>query len=93
LTFAPATDAAVIAPAAGRVAFAGPFRGYGTIVILDHGGGWTSLIFGLGATPVSVGQRVAQGSPIGTTSQAGSPRVTVELRRRDRAIDFTPLLG
>jgi septal ring factor EnvC (AmiA/AmiB activator) len=97
MTFAPGSGAAVVAPAAGRVAFAGPFRGYGTIVILDHGGGWTSLVFGLGATPLSVGQRIGQGSPIGTTPEAGpaaeSPRVTVELRRRDRAIDFTPLLG
>jgi septal ring factor EnvC (AmiA/AmiB activator) len=93
LTFAPASGAAVVAPAAGRVAFAGPFRGYGTIVILDHGGGWTSLVFGLGATAVSVGQHIGQESPIGTTPQAESPRVTVELRRRDRAIDFTPLLG
>ena len=83
----------VIAPAAGRVAYAGPFRGYGTIVIIDHGGGWTSLISGLGTVSARVGDRVGQGAPIGQAGSGDDPRVTIELRRRDRAIDMTPLLG
>jgi septal ring factor EnvC (AmiA/AmiB activator) len=93
LTIASAAQAQVIAPAAGRVAYAGPFRRYGTIVIIDHGGGWTSLISGLGAASVKVGETIAQGSPIGRAPAGEDPRVTVELRRRDRAIDMTPLLG
>lgn len=93
LTIASAKEAQVIAPAAGRVAYAGPFRGYGTIVIIDHGGGWTSLISGLGTVSARVGDRVGQGAPIGQASGGDDPRVTIELRRRDRAVDMTPLLS
>ncbi|MEG3087677.1 murein hydrolase activator EnvC family protein [Sphingomonas sp. PB4P5] len=93
LTLATAAAATVVAPAAGRVAYAGPFRGYGRIVILDHGGGWTSLVSGLGATSVKVGETIGQGGPIGRAPDADSPRVTVELRRRGRAMDMTPLIG
>ncbi len=83
----------MIAPAAGRIAYAGPFRGYGTIVIIDHGGGWTSLIAGLGRVSTRVGETVAQGSPIGRARAGDDPRITIELRRRDRPVDMTPLLG
>ena len=93
LTIVSAKEAQVVAPAAGRIAFAGPFRGYGTIVIIDHGGGWTSLISGLGGVTARVGERVAQGAPIGAAGSGDDPRITIELRRRDRAIDMTPLLG
>ena len=93
LTLVPIANAAVIAPAAGRIAYAGTFRGYGNIVIIDHGGGWTSLVSGLGGIAIRVGDSVAQGDMIGHAGTGDAPRVTVELRRRDRAVDMTPLLG
>ena len=93
LTIVTQPGAAVIAPAAGRVAYAGPFRSYGTIVILDHGGGWTTLVTGLGATSVAVGAQVAQGAAIGSAPRRDDPQVTVELRRRDRSVDMVPLIG
>ncbi|QNQ09455.1 murein hydrolase activator EnvC family protein [Sphingomonas alpina] len=93
LTIAAAADATVVAPAAGRVAYAGIFRGYGTIVILDHGAGWTSLVSGLGSASVRVGESVSQGAPIGRAIRGDDPRVTVELRRKGRAVDMTPLIG
>ncbi len=93
LTLAPTAGAAIIAPAAGRVAFAGTFRGYGNIVIIDHGGGWTSLISGFAAIGLRVGEKVAQDDVIGRVAAGDAPRVTVELRRRDRAVDMTPLIG
>ena len=93
LTLAPDAGAPIIAPAAGRVAYAGAFRGYGNIVIIDHGGGWTSLISGFAATGLRVGEKVAQDDVIGRVASRDSPRVTVELRRRDRAVDMTPLIG
>ncbi|SDA36541.1 murein hydrolase activator EnvC [Sphingomonas sp. NFR15] len=93
LTIATAPAALVVAPAAGKVAYAGRFRSYGTIVILDHGGGWTTLVSGLDAASVAPGARVAQGAVIGTAAKGDDPRVTVELRRRDRAIDMVPLIG
>lgn len=93
LTIAAAAGAQVIAPAAGRVLYARRFRGYGVVVILDHGGGWTSLIAGLADTSVRVGDSIGQGAPIGHAAAGEAPRVTVELRRRDRAIDIARLLG
>lgn len=93
LTLACAAGAPIVAPAAGRVAFAGTFRDYGNIVIIDHGGGWTSLISGFGATSLRVGEKVAQDDVIGHVAGGDAPRVTVELRRRDRAVDMTALIG
>ncbi|WP_375290484.1 murein hydrolase activator EnvC family protein [Qipengyuania sp.] len=78
--------AQVVAPAEGRIAFAGPYRGYGTIVIVDHGDGWVSLLTGLGAPQVGVGQRVLAGSPIGLAG-SGSPSIGLELRLRGRPVD------
>jgi len=80
LTIAPVPSAQIIAPAAGRVAFAGPYRGYGQIVIVEHDGGWTSLITGMGRIDVGVGDKVVQGSPLGIAAPA-RPQVTVELRK------------
>jgi len=93
ITLAPVASAVIVAPAAGRIAFAGPFRAYGNIVIIDHGGGWTSLVSGLGVVSTRIGDKVEQGAPIGQAGRGASPRVTVELRRRDRAIDMTALVG
>lgn len=92
LTFAVAPGAAVIAPAAGRVAYARPFRGFGGIVILDHGDGWSTLVTGLGRFAVRGGQQVAAGAPLGNAGDGDEASVTVELRRRGRPVDMTPLL-
>lgn len=85
VTVAARAAAQVVAPAVGRVAFAGPYRGFGRIVILEHEGGWSSLVTGLGRLDVAVGQRVLQGSPLGDAGP-GRPIVTVELRK-----DGTPV--
>ena len=92
LTFVTAANAPVVAPRAGRVAYAGSFRGYDEIVILDHGGGWTSVVTGLSGLSVRAGQRVAMGARLGRVSP-GEPRVTVELRRGGRPFPIAPLLG
>ncbi len=93
LTFAVAAGAAVVAPATGIVRYARPFRGYGTVVILDHGGGWTSLVTGLGNADVRVNQSVARGASLGRAMTGEEPRITVELRRRGRPMDIVALLG
>ena len=93
LTLAPEAGSPIVAPASGRVAFAGRFRGYGNIVIIDHGGGWTSLISGFAATSLRVDEKVAQDDVIGRVAAGDAPRVTVELRRRDRAVDMIALIG
>jgi len=92
LTLAVAPGATVLAPAAGTIAFTGRFRGYGRIVILDHGGGWTTLVTGLSASVAPVGGRVVVGTPIGRAATGDAPAVTVELRRRGVPVDLAAML-
>lgn len=93
LTFAVAPGAGVVAPAGGRVRYAGRFGGYGVIVIIDHGAGWTTLVTGLAQASVRVGQGVAMGTPLGRAGGGDDPRVTVELRRHGRPFDIASLIG
>ncbi len=92
LTLATAPGAEVVAPTAGRVIYAGRFRRYGNIVIVDHGGGWTSLIAGLDTMLVKVGDPLSQGSTVGRAPRRDAPRVTIELRRQGRPVDLAQLL-
>ncbi len=92
LTLAPIGGAQVVAPAAGRVAFAGPYRGYGNIVIIEHGGGWTSLVTGLARSDVDVGEEVVSGSPLGAAGPT-DPSVSVELRRGGEAVNPLEFVG
>ncbi|WP_245646688.1 murein hydrolase activator EnvC family protein [Sphingomonas soli] len=92
ITMACAPGAAAVAPAGGRIIYAAPFRAYGGVVIVDHGNGWTSLITGLGAVSVKVGDQVAQGAPIGQAPTGDAPRLTIELRRRGQPMDLAQLL-
>lgn len=93
LTFAATPGAAVVAPAAGRIGYARPFRSYGGVVIIDHGDGWTTLITGLGQLAVRAGQEVTAGGAIGRAAVNDGARVTVELRRQGRPMDIARLVG
>ncbi|QDH33477.1 peptidoglycan DD-metalloendopeptidase family protein [Porphyrobacter sp. YT40] len=86
LTLAPAKDAQVVAPARGRVAFAGAYRGFGRIVIIEHDGGWTSLVTGLAMVEVAVGDSVIGGSPLGRAT-GGTEPVTIELRQDGKPVN------
>jgi septal ring factor EnvC (AmiA/AmiB activator) len=90
LTLATASGATVSAPAAGRIAYAGPFRGYGDIVLIDHGGGWTTLLAGLSLATAASGERIGQGATLGQMAR-DTPRLTIELRHRGRAIDVAAM--
>ncbi|MFL0672353.1 MAG: murein hydrolase activator EnvC family protein [Erythrobacter sp.] len=92
ITLAPAAGAQVVAPARGRVAFAGAYKGFGRIVIVEHDGGWTSLVTGLARTDVSVGQNVIGGSPIGVAGERDAP-VTIELRRAGTPVNPLQYVG
>ncbi|MCC4251190.1 peptidoglycan DD-metalloendopeptidase family protein [Sphingobium naphthae] len=92
LTLVTQPGAQAIAPTAGRVVFAGPYRDYGQILIIDHGGGWTTLITGLHRLTTRVGDAVRQGDPVGVTGARRS-NITVELRRNGRPVDIIPLVG
>lgn len=92
LTIATRAGAQIVAPSGGRIAFAGPYRGYGGIAIIDHGDGLTSLITSLDSLSVRVGDIVDQGSPIGRAGP-GRPTITVELRRGGTPIDISRLVS
>ena len=92
ITIAPRPGAQVIAPAAGRVAFAGPYRGFGRIVIIEHGGGWTSLVTGLARTDTEVGDELIAGAPLGIAGVEDS-EVTLELRRGDTPVNPLDYIG
>ncbi|WP_373489821.1 murein hydrolase activator EnvC, partial [Parasphingorhabdus sp.] len=92
LTIAVDPGAQIVAPAAGRVAYAGRYRGYGNILIIEHESGWTSLITNMATSSVAVGDQLVQGEPVGQ-SGTNAPTVTVELRRRGRPIDIAALIG
>ena len=91
ITLAPRARAQVVAPAAGRVAFAGPYRGYGRIVIIEHGRGWTSLVTGLESVQAEVGEDVVGGAPIGRAS-AERPAISLELRNGQQPVNPLPFL-
>jgi len=84
--------AQLVAPAAGRVVFAGAYRGYGQIVIIEHAGGWTSLVTGLSTLDVEVGDQLVGGSPLGVTGP-GQPLVTLELRKDGQPVNPLDQLG
>ena len=92
ITIAAQPSAQVVAPASGHVAFAGIYRGFGQIVIVDHGQGWTTLLTNLARLSVAAGDSVAQGDPIGTAG-TDQPNITVELRRNGRPIDIVALMN
>jgi septal ring factor EnvC (AmiA/AmiB activator) len=89
LTVTSRPGAQVVAPSAGSVMFAGPFRGYGLILIVEHPNGYHSLIAGLGRIDTKVGQRVLAGEPLGVmgTPPDGNPDLYFELRRNGQPIN------
>lgn len=92
LTLVPRPGAQVVAPAAGRVAFAGPYRGYGRIVIIEHANGWTSLVTGLARADVEVGEELVAGAPLGIAMQV-RPEITLELRREGEPVNPLRFVG
>lgn len=92
VTIAARPGGQVVAPAPGRVGFAGDYRGYGKIVIIDHGGGWVSLLTGMIALSVGVGDTLDAGAPVGRAGSNDS-HITVELRRAGRPVDIVAMIG
>lgn len=92
----------VTAPADGSVLYAGPFRSYGQLLILDAGDGYHVVLAGLGRTSVSLGQSVVAGEPVGAMGEArlasmmafGStntnPELYVEFRKDGKPVDPSP---
>ena len=93
LTIRTRSAAQVVAPFDGQIMFAGPFKGYGQILIIDHGGGYHSLLAGIEQIEATVGQRVVAGEPVGVMkSGEPSPSLYLELRRQGQPINPLPWL-
>ena len=95
--------AQVIAPHDGAIVFAGPFRDYGQLLIIDHGEGYHTLLAGMSRIDGAVGQAVLAGEPVGVMGNAtevaggaanisASPELYVEIRRRGNPVDPIPWL-
>ncbi len=85
----------VIAPAAGRVEFAGPFKNYDNVIILNVGGGYFMLLTGLGDIYVNAGEILAPGEPLGLMpfNTNSKPELYIEIRKDGSTVNPTPWLG
>jgi septal ring factor EnvC (AmiA/AmiB activator) len=103
IAIATGQSAQVIAPAGGRVAFAGPFRSYGQLLILDAGEGYLVLLAGMQEISAEIGQTIRAGEPLGTMGSGPSsvtllgdqvqdtrPLLYVEFRKSGESIDSGP---
>ena len=79
---------ALLVPASGTIRFAGPFRSHDGVVIIDHGGGWMSLIVNV-ATTLKPGDRVELGQPLGRALGA----IDVELSQNGRKVSPALIAG
>lgn len=96
LTLITRADAVVVAPFDGQVEFAGPFKGYGQILIIQHGDGYHSLLAGLDRIDGAVGDWVVAGEPVGAMGSGSGepqPRLYLELRHNGQPINPLPWLA
>ncbi len=101
ISLATRAGAQVTTPCDGWVVYAGPFRSYGQLLILNAGGGYHVLIAGMERISVNIGQFVLTGEPVatmGTKSQVASilaanasqPVLYIEFRKDGTPIDPGP---
>ena len=91
ISLATRPGAQVTTPCDGWVVYAGPFRSYGQLLILNAGGGYHVLIAGMERISVNIGQFVLTGEPVatmGTTSQVAS--ILAHQRQSARALCRVP---
>ena len=89
MTITGRSQAQVVAPFDGTVLFAGPFKNYGELVILDHGNNYLTLLAGMDKTDLLVGQNVLAGEPIGRMKSV-KPELYVEIRHDGQVLDPEP---
>lgn len=101
-TVATQSGAIVTAPADGSVLYAGPFRSYGQLLILNAGDGYHVVLAGMGRISVATGQSVLAGEPVGAMGEArvasasangigsAGPELYVEFRKDGKPVDPAP---
>ena len=88
LTLATAHGASITVPGNGTIRFSGPFRSYDAVVIIEHEGGWMSLLLNV-ASPLKPGENVLIGQPLGRALG----RISVELSRNGRHVSPALIAG
>ena len=104
LVIATRDGAQVTSPVDGKVEFAGPFRSYGEVLILNPGGGYHILLAGLGRITAATGEFLRAGEPVGEMGAGPSsvtllgdavgdkrPVLYIEFRNGSSAVDLTIL--
>lgn len=103
LAIASAPNQNVITPVDGKVEFAGPFRSYGKLLILDAGEGYLVLLAGMNQISAEIGQSIKAGEPVGTMGEGPSsvaliggdseltrPVLYIEFRKNNEPVDPSP---
>lgn len=90
LDFGAASGTPIVAAGSGTVAHSGTMRGYGNVVVVDHGGGLSTLYAHCSVLLVPEGVRVEQGQVIarvGATGLATGPHLHFEVRRNGTPVN------
>jgi septal ring factor EnvC (AmiA/AmiB activator) len=92
-------NARVVSPCSGRVVFAGPFRSFGLLMIVDCGGGYHFVMSGLDRLDGQVGQTLQAGEPVGVmpgwdpqSPAENRPTLYLELRKDGVPVNPAPFL-
>lgn len=93
-------DAQIVSPSDGWVIYAGTFRSYGQLLIINAGGGYHILLAGMDQIYTSVGQFVLAGEPVAIMGksepqpadkvQSRNPSLYIEFRKDARPVDPDP---
>ena len=79
--------AQVVAPFDGAVVFAGPFKGYGNMIIIEHGKGYLSLLSGFKDMDCEIGQMLLAGEPVGQMPDKGESKLYMEIRKDSHPVN------
>jgi murein hydrolase activator len=102
ISIATPPEATVSSPTDGRVAFSGPYRTYGQLLIINAGGGYYLVLAGMDRINVAVGQFVLAGEPVAAMGDgtartataaaigAAQPVLYIEFRKDGAAVDPQP---
>ena len=103
LALATSDRANVMSPIDGKIEFAGPFRSYGQLLILNAGEGYLVLLAGMNQISADIGQSVRAGEPLGTMGEGPSsvalignetnnahPVLYIEFRKNNDPVDPAP---
>lgn len=94
LTYSPDHSATVVAPADGKILYAGSFAKAGHVLILEIGAGYHAVLAGLERLDVHAGEDVLMGEPVGAMSKFDhEPRLYFELRQNGRGMNPAPFIG